>query len=45
MHPDLFHMVQDGGSDDAKYFVKNTTFQYADCVYQLLNATNVIVYS
>eukprot|EP00795_Rhopilema_esculentum_P011349 gene11349-21540_t len=45
MHPGLFHMVQDKGNETAKQRVMDTSFRYADCVYQLLKATNVLVYS
>lgn len=45
LHADLYHMVMDGASDSAVTKVKETSFQFFNCVSQLLNATKVLTYS
>eukprot|EP00794_Sanderia_malayensis_P018301 gene18300-20124_t len=45
MHPNLFHVIQDGSSDKAKNLVSRTNFEYVNCVYQLLKSINFMIYS
>ncbi|XP_028414620.1 protein CASC1-like [Dendronephthya gigantea] len=45
LHADLYHMVMDGASQSAVSKVKGTSFQFFNCVSQLLNATKVLTYS
>ena len=45
MHPDLFHMVQDGASDEASYLVNDSSYLFVNTVFQLLNSTNILIYS
>jgi len=45
MHPDLYHMLRDGASDEMLNSLRNTSVIFIDCVYQLLTAANVFMYS
>jgi len=45
MHPDLYHMLRDGASEENGNILKNTSVVFADCVHQLLVATNVFMYA
>jgi len=45
MHPDLYHMLRDGASDDAKQCLRDTSVVFIDCTQQLLFTTNVFVYA
>jgi len=45
MHPNLFHMLLDGCTEKARQRCKDTSFIFIDTVKQLLEATNVFVYS
>jgi len=45
MHPGLYHMIRDGGSDEMMRKLKETSVVFINCVHQLLSATNVFMYS
>ncbi|KAL5006456.1 hypothetical protein ScPMuIL_015262 [Solemya velum] len=41
----MYHLLMDIGTADAKERVRNTNYQFSDCVYQLLSATKLTTYS
>jgi len=45
MHPDLFHMVQNEQDGVARKRIADNSFTYVDSVYQLIKATNFLIYS
>ena len=44
-HADLYHMVMEVASEEGKERIANTSYKFSDCVYQLLKATKLVIYS
>ena len=41
----MYHLIQETVSDEAKERITNSSNQYIDCVTQLLSATKVLSYA
>ncbi|XP_067655393.1 dynein axonemal intermediate chain 7 homolog isoform X2 [Haliotis asinina] len=41
----LYHLIVDTGSEEAKDRIYNSSYEFVDCVQQLLEATKVLTYS
>ncbi|XP_053384527.1 dynein axonemal intermediate chain 7-like [Mercenaria mercenaria] len=41
----LYHLLMDVSSADAKERIKDTNFEFIDCVQQLLSATKLLTYA
>jgi len=41
----LYHHLVEYGSEEAKQRVKQTNYQFVDCVQQILSATKILTYS
>ncbi|CAH1786904.1 unnamed protein product, partial [Owenia fusiformis] len=44
-HADLYHMAQEIASEEAKQRITNTSYEFTDCVQQLMFATKLLSYS
>lgn len=41
----LYHVVLNQCSEEAKERINNSSYQYVDCVEQILKATKILTYS